>query len=160
MYYWRNGCQKNISDLHQNESPSYIFSTFLFRQHLLQLLAASFNKDVERRILALENNRYRILLHYTTHTSCMEIPRRVTEHTGSTTPRRVTEHTGSTTPRRVTEHTGSTTPRRVTEHTGSTTPRRVTEHTGSTTRWVTSTGLKGSSATPRDSCATSIGADP
>ena len=51
-------------DLDQNEAPSYTFSTFLFRQHLLQLLAANVNKDVERRILTLENNSYRILLHH------------------------------------------------------------------------------------------------
>ena len=86
---WRNCCQKNMCDLDQNEAPSYTFSINVFRQHLLQLLVASFNKDVGKRILTLGNNRYRILLpmHYTTHTPCMEIPRRVTELNGSTTRR-------------------------------------------------------------------------
>ena len=37
---------------------------------------------------------------------------------------------------------------------------RLVAQSGNRIRWVRSTGLKGSSATPQDSCAASIGADP
>ena len=67
------------------------FQHLNFVSHLSPTLISRYkcSNTKSGEILALEHNRYRMMLqlHYTTHTPCMEIHRIVTKHTGSTSRR-------------------------------------------------------------------------